>query len=301
MKVTIAVCTRNRSPLLRQTLERMSSVLAVPPGMNWEVLVVDNGSADDTAAVLAAFAPHLPLRTLSEPVPGLSTARNRAIAAARGDYILWTDDDVLVDAGWLEAYVAAFARYPDATVFGGPIEPSFSTPPPAWLERIWPHVASAYAVRDLGPAEVPLTTATLPYGANYAVRAAEQRRYPYSPQLGNRPDVRVGGEETAVLRSLLASGGSGRWVPEARVAHQLPAERQTLEYLRGYYYGRGRRLHIDADAHAGLRWGVPGWVAQLVAAELAYRSGRVLDMPDLWARGLRRSWIARGYLSGLRP
>jgi glucosyl-dolichyl phosphate glucuronosyltransferase len=301
MKVTIAVCTRNRGPLLRQTLERMSHVLRVPAGVEWEVLVVDNGSADDTAAVLVAQAPHLPLRTVLEPVPGLSPARNRAVAEARGDYILWTDDDVLVDAGWLEAYAAAFARHPEAAVFGGPIEPSFPTPPPAWLERIWPHVASAYAVRDLGPAEVPLTPGTLPYGANYAVRAAEQRRHLYSPRLGNRPEVRTGGEETIVLRSLLASGSSGRWVPEARVAHQLPVERQTLEYLRGYYYGRGRRLHLDAEGHAGLRWGVPGWVAQFVAAELAYRSGRMLDLPDLWARGLRRSWIARGYLSGLRP
>jgi glucosyl-dolichyl phosphate glucuronosyltransferase len=300
MKATIAVCTRNRGPLLRQTLEQMS-LLRVPAGVEWEVVVVDNGSTDDTAAVLADRAPHLPLRAVLEPVPGHSSARNRAVAEARGDYILWTDDDVLVDAGWLEAYTAAFARHPEAAVFGGPIEPFFPTPQPPWLERIWPHVASAYAVRELGPAAVPLAPRTLPYGANYAVRATEQRRHPYSPHLGNRPEVRVGGEETEVMRALLASGSSGWWVPDARVAHQLPAERQTLEYLRGYYYGRGRRLHVDAEEHTGLRWGVPGWVAQLVAGEMAYRSGRMFGLPDLWARGLRRSWISRGYLSGLLP
>jgi glucosyl-dolichyl phosphate glucuronosyltransferase len=299
MHISLALCTWNRSGLLRQTLERMATALRIPPELRWELLVVDNGSTDETRAVIEAYAGRLPVRYLFEPRQGLSHARNLAVAEAGGEYIVWTDDDVLVEPGWLEAYAAAFARRPDAAVFGGPIDPWFSSPAPDWLVRIWPHVVVAYAVRDLGPEEVPLTPMLLPYGANMAVRTAEQRSHPFDPSLGNRGAERIGGEETGVLREILAAGATGLWLPQARLLHYLPPDRLSLDYLRQYYLGRGRRLHADGEGQDGMRWGVPGWIAQLGAAEVAYRLGRVLDRPDLWARGLRRSWIARGYLGGL--
>src|SRR5512134_131488 len=103
MDLTVAICTWNRGELLRKTLEQMTE-LVVPPGVTWELLVVNNNSTDHTDAVAAGFRRRLPLRYLVEPTPGKSNACNLAVREARGDYILWTDDDVLVSPQWLAAY-----------------------------------------------------------------------------------------------------------------------------------------------------------------------------------------------------
>ena len=120
LRITVAICTWNRSPSLRQTLDGFTGI-AAPAATKWELLVVNNNCTDGTDEVIRAFEDRLPVRRAFEPRPGLSHARNRAIAEATGDYILWTDDDVTVCRDWLVAYADAFRRWPDAALFGGPI------------------------------------------------------------------------------------------------------------------------------------------------------------------------------------
>jgi glucosyl-dolichyl phosphate glucuronosyltransferase len=87
--------------------------------------VIVHTSTDHTVDVIREYVGRLPVRWEFEPRPGKSNAQNRAIDFAKGDYILWTDDDVVVDAGWLTAYVGAFRRWPEAAVFGGRITPKY--------------------------------------------------------------------------------------------------------------------------------------------------------------------------------
>src|SRR5688500_3500637 len=96
MQVTVIICTRNRADQLRRTLESAAAV-DTPEHVSWELLVVDNGSTDHTPEVVESFSGRLPIRRVSEPEAGLSNARNRGVAEAKGDYICWTDDDVLID------------------------------------------------------------------------------------------------------------------------------------------------------------------------------------------------------------
>ena len=84
--------------------------MRLPDHLDWEVLVVDNGCADHTDAVIEAFAGRLPIRREFEPRRGHTPARNRAWMPAKGEYIVWTDDDVVVDPGWLAALCGAFCR-----------------------------------------------------------------------------------------------------------------------------------------------------------------------------------------------
>ena len=168
MLISVAICTWNHSALLRQTLEQFTH-LVIPPELEWELLVVNNNSTDATDDVIASFIGRLPIRRLFEPRPGLSNARNTAVREARGEYLLWTDDDSFVDERWLAAYAEAFVRWSKATVFGGPIRPWFATPPPQWLKRVWPMVSGVYGFRDLG--SIPLRfdgSARMPFGANFA-------------------------------------------------------------------------------------------------------------------------------------
>lgn len=93
---SVAICTWNRAALLRQTLENMTKLL-IPPGVEWELLVVNNNCSDATDEVIDSFSARLPIRRVFEAKPGLSNARNAAVRQARGEYVLWTDDDICVE------------------------------------------------------------------------------------------------------------------------------------------------------------------------------------------------------------
>jgi glycosyltransferase involved in cell wall biosynthesis len=295
--VTVAICTRNRCRALQRTLRSLAAI-AIPPSLSWEVLVVDNGSADGTATVVASVSDMLPVRAIAEPRIGLSHARNAAITEARGDYILWIDDDVLVDAEWLVAYSDVFRAWPDASFFGGPIVPLLEGAPPRWMEAALPVIDNAYAALDLGDVPMPLTIDTLPFGANFVVRTDEQRRHPFDPELGRRGSALFAGEEWAVLAGMLARGATGRWVPGARVHHVIPPERQSVRYLRRYYLGNGMSLaRTRGAANERLLFGRPRWAwREAVLQELAYRLRRPYASAAVWSRHLRRASIAWGLL-----
>jgi glycosyltransferase involved in cell wall biosynthesis len=251
------------------------------------VVVVNNNSTDETERVLDRFMDRLPLRRAFEPAPGLSHARNTAVRNADGDYIVWTDDDVVVDNGWLVAYESAIERWPEAAVFGGPVRPRFEGTLPPWLSSVWRTAGDAFAVRDLGSAPFELDKRRTPYGPNYVVRRREQNIFSYDPNLGRKHGAGALGEETAVISAILSSGGTGWWVPDAAVEHWIPKERQTVSYLRDYYMllGRTYRLWELQDRSMPLcndRWLWP----KTLQAEFAYIIARLSGNPDRWMKRL---------------
>src|ERR1700691_4968336 len=100
MKISVIICTRNHALSLKQTLAELAAV-QVPDGLKVELIVVDNGSVDDPRAVACAPRQTWPAKYIFEPVAGQTAARNTGIAAASGDVIVFTDDDVRPDAVWL--------------------------------------------------------------------------------------------------------------------------------------------------------------------------------------------------------
>ena len=299
MKITVAICTWNRQALLDQTLAQMHK-LRIPEGVNWELLVVNNNCTDSTDEVIAKHSRFLPIRRILESLAGLSNARNAAVREATGDYLLWTDDDVLVDESWIEAYVSAFERWPEAAIFGGPIAPWFEGEPPQWLLSVWPKVADAYAVRDLGPSPIAVGAKTLPFGANYALSLPRQRHYIYDPRLGRKEKGMLGSEETDLIQAMLKNGLHGLWVPDARVSHFIPRSRQNCRYLRRYFQGRGLYLTRVAEAsRVATLFGYPRWlIKRALQAELAYRAHRLTSPPAIWIEALMRASICWGQLEG---
>jgi glycosyltransferase involved in cell wall biosynthesis len=245
MDYSVVICTRNRAGQLAQMLEVFKN-LHIPSGVQWEMVVVDNGSTDDTAQVIESFSTTLPMRRVFEPKAGLSNARNAAVDAVKGLYILWTDDDVIVDPEWLSAYHRASKTWPDAAVFGGKVVCDFEEPSPIWFKKSAEHLGDLLAARDFGDKPLPLAKYgdPTPYGANYAIKTKEQRQHLYDPSLGVAPNRRWGGEETAVISAMLRDGAEGWWVPDAIVHHQIPTSRQTIEYIFQYYEACGElRAH----------------------------------------------------------
>lgn len=301
MKLTIAICTWNRAALLGMTLAAMRE-LSIPKGVEWEILVVNNNCTDDTENTIARYSAQLPLRSIREPSPGLSNARNAAVKAAPGDYLLWTDDDVLVDKRWLEAYTAAFRLRPDVAIFGGPITPWFEETPPEWLLSLWPRVSNAYAIRDLGPDPIPLTEEALPFGANYAVKIPAHRHYLYDPALGRNGSGMVGYEETNLIRAMLHDGFRGEWVPDARVSHFIPRERQDVGYLKRYFRGQGVYMAGQYETSRFLTlFGCPRWLVRKACQDrLKYEFRRIFCKPHVWIEDLITSSLSWGMLQGIR-
>lgn len=295
MRLTTVICTWNRAELLRLTLESMTDV-EVPDDVEWGILIVDNNCTDATPDVIASYAERLPLRSLREPRPGKSHALNRAVAEAECDYLLFTDDDVLVEPGWLRAYRDAIRRHPDGVVFGGPIRPWFEGDPPRWLTEAFSRVEFAYAALDLGDEPIEITGEQSPFGANLVIRAEEQKSTRYDPDLGPRPGSGLRGEEVSLVQGLYARGCKGYWVPEATVRHHIPASRQSLDYLRDWYRGWGEFL-VRRGSGPGPRSFLrrPLWLwRELVERQVRYGVKRMFGRTETWIEELKKLATAQG-------
>jgi glycosyltransferase involved in cell wall biosynthesis len=295
VRISVVVCTWNRSALLGQTLEQMT-LLRVPSEVEWELLVVNNNSTDDTNTVAERFAHRLPLRLLQEPTPGKSHALNRGVREASGEYILFTDDDVLVGEEWMAAYTRAFRRWPDAAVFGGPIRPWFDGMPPEWLTRTFHLIEYAFGALDLGSEPRRFGGHDVPFGGNMAVRSGEQKRSPYDPNLGPRPGSGLRGEEITLVKRLLAEGAEGWWIPEAAVRHFVPANAQNLAHIRKWYGGWGEYVAQLPGQPSSRRFlGRPLWLwREVVESELRFRYRRAFGTPEEWMEALKAASVARG-------
>jgi glycosyltransferase involved in cell wall biosynthesis len=295
--ITVAICTFNRAESLRRTLDSLIAA-QVPSDIAWEIVIVNNNSSDHTDDVIAEYADRLPVRRVLEPRTGKSNALNRAIDVARGDYILWTDDDVVVDASWLMAYVEAFRRWPEATVFGGRITPKYETPMQKWILQSEALLEGPYAIRDFGDHALPLSADDedhFPFGANWAMRAAEQRAFRYDPDLGPVPSRIRNQEETDLIQRVLDSGATGYWIPEAKVEHCIGRDRQTVRYIAAYYESWGETLafrNAAATATGPFWFGVPRRIwPRLLVWGLLYRVCRFASPAPVWVRYLEAySW-----------
>lgn len=243
MTITVAICTWNRSKILFETLSNFNRI-RVPKQVDLEIVIVNNNCTDNTEQIVNKFTNKLPIKKVYEPTPGLSNARNAAISAASGEYIIWTDDDVLVEEDWLAAYANAFKKHSESAVFGGPVEPWFEGSPPAWLKNNWASLSDAFAARDLGAheREFAVEGRVLPFGANFAIKTSVQKNYLYDPNLGLCAGKMILDEETKVLCAILNDGYQGWWIPGAKVKHWIPKSRQSLHYLENYYVGYGRTI-----------------------------------------------------------
>jgi glycosyltransferase involved in cell wall biosynthesis len=151
---TIAVCTRNRAPVLAQCLASLASQLA--PLGQIEVLVVDNGSADGTPDLLRTWAAGGPdRRSIVERRVGLPHARNAALAASEREVVLCLDDDALTPATWARAHLAAHEADDRVGCVGGPIGLEWPAGRPAWPAD---ELAGWYSALDLGDEAIPWPT-----------------------------------------------------------------------------------------------------------------------------------------------
>jgi glycosyltransferase involved in cell wall biosynthesis len=245
--VTIAIPTHNRARLLGETLASLKS-LALPEDGAIECVVIDNASSDDTADVVAAATkstPPFPIRRVLESRQGSSFARNRAVDEARGEVIVFIDDDAIADRQWLRAMLSALdTRGLDAAC--GLVLPRWSAPPPPWLGA---RLIVKLAVHDRATIEAASDGETEKlenyFSANVGFRRSAFERFGrFREDLGVVGKNPMSGEDTELFARIIASGGRMGFVRDAVVHHQIGPERITAEYLRrkSFAFGFGSAI-----------------------------------------------------------
>ena len=262
MSVSIVLCTANRPTDLANTLAALGR-LEPSPAMPVELLVVDNGSGAD--AILAANRPAgMPARVVSEPRRGLSRARNRGIAESRGRAILFIDDDVRPQPGWLEGMATPILSAEAHAVAGAVrIAPHLLRPWMTGRHRAW--LASTERL-DFGDVRNLI-------GANMAVAREAFDRVP-----GFDPDLGAGalgfGEETLFARQLLDAGLRLAGAPGAVVEHHFDASRLTRGSWLESARKRGEKAAYLAHHWEGRRDDGAALARILAAARLLYGRAR---------------------------
>lgn len=232
--LSIVVCTYNRCGSLADTLASLNAC-ELPKDCSVELLVVDNNSTDATADTCAAFArvTRVPFRRIMEVQQGLSFARNRGISEASGDAIVFTDDDVLVNAEWLAVYAREFGDTGTGCAFGR-VYPDWRGHKPAWFTN---ELRPAYALLDYGDVRLIVTDISREFfGANFAVRRDLLVSIGgFDVQLGRTKSKLFIGEETRVFVELLRRGSRIVYNPAIVVHHVIEEARKQPAYLLRYY------------------------------------------------------------------
>jgi glucosyl-dolichyl phosphate glucuronosyltransferase len=238
LAISIIIATHNRACALRQTLDDLAKV-RVAAGWQPELILVDNGSSDDTAAVMrSAKFENITAQYFYEPRKGQSNALNTALRHVKGEIILFTDDDVSVSQDWLEKMVEVFVQDRADAVVGKVLLADYLARP--WLSRM--HKSFLAAPEDQSDETLELI------GANMGFRRSVLNKVPgFDPELG--PGAIGFGGETLFSKQLVEAGFKLKFAREAVVVHRPDESRlrrccwldtsrrmgQKLAYLRYHW------------------------------------------------------------------
>ncbi|GJG86416.1 hypothetical protein tb265_15970 [Gemmatimonadetes bacterium T265] len=301
---SVVVCTRDRADDLRRCLRALTT-MDVPPGAPaGEIVVVDNASADDaTARVVAEYAAAPPdargaarpvVRYLREDRPGLNWARATGARAARGEIVVYTDDDVVVDPPWIGRMLEPFADSRVAAVTGltMPLEIETSA---QWLFERYGGFGRGYTRRVFDPRHFPPSAAgAAGAGANVAFRRSlvvGMRLFDVELDAGT---VTLTGGDTYALFLLLAAGHHVVYTPDAVVWHRhrreyAPLKRTLYGYSVGGFAFLTRCLveHRDLGAaRTALQWVRHDHVRLLARVLLRRPSALPRDLVFAYVRGI---------------
>lgn len=257
MNITVILCTYNRSQSLSKALDSVA-VSTLSKSVEWEVLVVDNNSKDQTREVIEGYCRRYPgrFRYLFEPQPGKSHALNTGIQEAQGDILAFMDDDVIVEPTWLQNLTTALhdGQWVGA---GGRILPEQTFLPPRWLPLQDRYALAPFALFDLGPKAEALTEP--PFGTNMAFQKKVFEKYGgFRTDLGPRPCSEIRNEDTEFGHRLLVAGERLRYEPSAVVYHSVSENRIQKKYFLTWWFDKARADIRQYGIPPDTRWFVAG-------------------------------------------
>ena len=248
MNITIIMINHNGSSLLKNSLAnfKVSLEKSWETHQNFEFIFVDNDSIDDSVAIVNTHLRNVkfPWRIIYEKMLGVNFARNAGIKASKGDYLIFTDNDLRFSEDWLNAFYLAFSDYPKYQVFAGRVlVGDLECTPPDWLATSGHFCIPAIVVQcDHGenPSIFTLRDAG-PVGPNMAFhRSIFEQWGLFDTRFGLRPGSLVPAAEAEYFDRLASGHVSCVYVPNAIVFHPIRAQQMTKRYFLKRVYGIGR-------------------------------------------------------------
>lgn len=300
--LTVALATHNGVPTLPRVLD--GYLAATPPPCDWRLIIVDNASTDDIAAVLARYRDRLPIVFLTEPRRGKNRALNAAIPSFMGSLVVLTDDDAIPAPDFLVRWSRAADAHPDYAMFGGAVRPAWPDAPPAWLLSSTVEMTAAFSITPTIPAG-PIEPEMI-FGPNMAVRREVfEQGLTFDEDIGPNGRAYAMGSETFLTLRIARLGHRAWFLPDIVVEHIIRPRQLTPEWLRqrALNFGRGlyrhsRLKHQDEETPHLL--GVPRWMArrrlerdlrahlQLASSVLARDPARITGAR--WWAAMARGW-----------
>lgn len=246
MTVSVIICTyRPAEEAYRRTLAALAGQSLARS--DWELIIVDNNSPTPSRCH-EQFLPGLAPRLFREMQPGQANARRLGLREARGQLIIFVDQDNVLHPDYLAEVVSLFARHPEVGLAGGKSLPEFEVDPPPWTREFWPllalrdHGDVPVIVRELRPAgtdrnQYPLEA---PHGAGMAGRKAAFDAWLAQSQgefSGRRFNAMTSGDDNDIVLWAMRNGWAVAYFPSLVLTHLIPPERLTPAYLARINHG----------------------------------------------------------------
>ena len=264
--ITLIICTYNREKYIGPLLESIAK--NDYPTSDYELVLVDNNCTDNTKGVCEQFAvehPEITLRYVVETEQGLSAARNKGIEEAKGDIIIYVDDDALVDSDYIRIYAEHFSAHPETMAAGGPIEPLYETEEPKWMSPYTKALLTAWMNYGDKVREYP--NGRYPGGGNAAYRKVVFDKVGLiNTELGRKGSALLASEEKDIFDKMKAQGMQVLYLPTPVLHHIIPQAKLEEDYFNRLtlQIGRSERMRTRAISKGkyfkrlfseGIKWG----------------------------------------------
>lgn len=233
--LSVIICTHNPRP---EYFGRCLSALRAQtlPNESWELLIVDNASSPERAP-RPDLSWHPAARLVQESQLGLTPARLRGMREARGEVLVFVDDDNVLDPDFLEAASRVAEEKPFLGSWSGQCCPGFDEPPAEWTRRYWGNLAIREFDKDIW-SNLPRLGESMPLGAGLCVRVEVARQYLMLHETGKRAfqldrtggGLLSGGDNDLAACACDIGLGVGL-IASMRLTHLIPRERLTKNYL----------------------------------------------------------------------
>lgn len=234
-EITVVVCTHNRAIYLEECIDALLQQSV--PSEIYDILVVDNGSTDNTKDICAKFVELKNFHYIFEPVLGLSHARNCGWKNAAGKYIGYIDDDATADKNWVEKALESFENSPEPDWVGGSVTLRWEEEPPTWLTEEY-YGALGWVNWGESPKYIDPDTEWLVGCNSFFKKDSLAAIGGFDMRLGRKKENLLSGEEVQLHHRLRAAGGNFFYHPEVHVYHHAAKKRTRPSYFyRRYYWG----------------------------------------------------------------
>jgi glycosyltransferase involved in cell wall biosynthesis len=243
-RLSVIIPTRNREHLLSKALDSIAQQSF--PRDQFEVIVIDNGSSDNTKSVCTKMKGRFgSFQYLYDDRPGLHVGRHLGMQNAPSEILVFADDDIEAFPSWLAGIAIAF-QDPSVVLVGGKNLPNFESKPPGWILDLWkgrpegPRTISSLSILDLGEDRKEISPIWV-YGCNFSIR-----KQTLLAANGFHPDAMPtnltmfrGDGESHVSRYVRDQGFKTIYAPDASVYHWVPQNRMTVAYFSERAYKQG--------------------------------------------------------------